>query len=91
MLETGPDSCLTCHYNDAFTLTPKNLAYWQKYYNLDFIRVDWTNYNEQTLQYMARYGRKGLPFYVLYTPLMREGMVLPEIFTAEDIRQMLLN
>lgn len=91
LLEIGADWCLTCHYNDAFTLTPKNLAYWQKYYNLDFIRVDWTNYNEQTLQYMARYGRKGLPFYVLYTPLMREGMVLPEIFTAEDIRQMLLN
>lgn len=90
LLEVSADWCLTCHYNDALVLTPKNLDYWQKYYHLDFIRVDWTNYNEQTLQYMARYGRKGLPFYILYTPLMREGLVLPEIFNAEDIRQMLM-
>lgn len=90
LLEVSADWCLTCHYNDALVLTSKNLDYWQKYYHLDFIRVDWTNYNEQTLQYMARYGRKGLPFYILYTPLMREGLVLPEIFTDEDIRQMLM-
>ena len=89
LLEIGADWCLTCHYNDAFVLTPKNLAYWQDYYHLDFIRVDWTNYNAETLNYMARYGRKGLPFYIIYTPLMREGMVLPEIFDADDIKQML--
>lgn len=88
-MEIGADWCLTCHYNDAFVLTPKNLAYWQDYYHLDFIRVDWTNYNAETLNYMARYGRKGLPFYIIYTPLMREGMVLPEIFDADDIKQML--
>lgn len=89
LLEIGADWCLTCHYNDTMVLTPKNLAYWHDYYHLDFIRVDWTNYNIETLNYMARYGRKGLPFYILYTPLMREGMVLPEIFDADDIKQML--
>ena len=90
LLEIGADWCLTCHYNDAVVLTPKNLAYWRDVLHLDFMRVDWTDYNRQTLDFMARYGRKGLPFYILYTPFIREGMVLPEIFNAEDIRYLLM-
>lgn len=90
LLEIGADWCLTCHYNDAVVLTPKNLAYWRDVLHLDFMRVDWTDYNKQTLDFMARFGRKGLPFYILYTPFIREGMVLPEIFDAEDIRYLLM-
>ena len=90
LLEIGADWCLTCHYNDAVVLTPKNLAYWKEVLHLDFMRVDWTDYNKQTLDFMARFGRKGLPFYILYTPFIREGMVLPEIFDAEYIRYLLM-
>ena len=89
LLEISADWCLTCHYNNAVVFTKKNLDYWHERYHLDLIKADWTNYNEETLQYMARYGRKGLPFYIIYTPLMREGMVLPEIFEANDIEQIL--
>ncbi|MBR1756526.1 MAG: thioredoxin family protein [Alphaproteobacteria bacterium] len=89
LLEIGADWCLTCHYNSAMVLTPKNLAYWKEFLHLDLVRVDWTDYNAQTLEFMAQYGRKGLPFYVLFTPLIREGIVLPEIFDADDIRHLL--
>lgn len=90
LLEIGADWCLTCHYNTATVLTEKNLDYWQRVFKLDFIRVDWTNYNAETLQFMARYGRKGLPFYILYTPLLRDGIVLPEIFDENDINNKLV-
>ncbi len=90
LLEISADWCLTCHYNAATVLTDKNLDYWQRIYKLDFIRVDWTNYNAETLQFMARYGRKGLPFYILYTPLMRDGIVLPEIFDENEIENKLI-
>ena len=70
-------------------LTEENLAYWQDAYNMDFMHVDWTDYRKETLDYMARFGRKGLPFYILYTPIIREGIVLPEIFDADDLRKML--
>ena len=53
------------------------------------MRVDWTNYNADTLEFMARYGRKGLPFYILYTPTLRDGIVLPEIFDKTDIESKL--
>ena len=56
---------------------------------LDFIQVDWTNYNKEVLDFMEKYGRKGLPFYILYTPLMRDGMVLPEVLSGTDFENIL--
>ena len=91
LLEIGADWCLTCHYNNVMTLNRQNLKYWQETYNLDFVQVDWTNYNQDILNFMAKYGRKGLPFYVLYTPLLRDGLVLPEIFSAQDFENIIRN
>ena len=91
MLEIGADWCLTCHYNNVMTLNKQNLKYWQETYNLDFVQVDWTNYNQYILNFMAKYGRKGLPFYVLYTPLLRDGLVMPEIFSAQDFENIIRN
>ena len=71
------------------TLTDKNLKIWNEIYNMDFVKVDWTNYNKEVLDFMAKYGRKGLPFYILYTPLMRDGLVLPEIFTSRELENIL--
>ena len=88
-MEIGADWCMTCHYNTVTVLTQKNLDYWHDVYRLDFVRVDWTDYNADTLEFMARYGRKGWPFYILYTPLLREGIVLPELFDAADVENKL--
>ncbi len=90
LVEISADWCLTCQYNSRTTLTKRNLEYWQQKYKLDLMRVDWTNYNAATLAFMERYGRKGLPFYILYTPFMREGMVLSEIFSPHDLENMLI-
>ena len=90
LVEIRADWCMTCQANNVFIFHRFNLQRWEELYNLKFIQVDWTNYNEKILNYMSRYGRKGLPFYILYTPYMREGMVLPEIFTNEELEQFLL-
>ncbi|MBP1531911.1 MAG: thioredoxin family protein, partial [Alphaproteobacteria bacterium] len=89
LLEITSDWCLTCHVNNALVLNKNNLENLHSMYNLELISVDWTNYNPNTLKFMAQYGRKGLPFYILYTPLIREGMVLPEVFNSNDLEQYL--
>lgn len=91
LLEIKADWCLTCQYNQAMILTDLNLENWQKNYNLEFISVDWTNYSKEVLDFMEQYGRKGLPFYILFTPLMRDGVVLPEIFSPDELTSMLIN
>ena len=91
LVEISADWCLTCHVNKMFVFNKTNMEHWKKSYNLEFLRVDWTNYNKDILEYMERFGRKGLPFYILYTPFIREGMVLPEIFEESDLSQILQN
>ena len=85
LLEIKADWCLTCSYNDTFVLHKYNLKTWENVHNLDVITVDWTNYNKDVLEFMEKYGRKGLPFYLLFTPKMRNGIVLPELFSPDDL------
>lgn len=91
LVEISADWCLTCHVNKVFVFNKNNMQHWKKTYNLEFLRVDWTNYNKEILDYMGNFGRKGLPFYILYTPFIQEGMVLPEIFEESDLSQILQN
>ncbi len=91
LLEIGADWCLTCRYNDFNTLNTQNIKRWQQLYQLEIIKVDWTDYNAQTLEFMAQYGRKGLPFYILYTPLLKDGIVLPEMFSNTEFEELLIN
>ena len=89
LVEISADWCLTCHANKVLVFNKNNMENWKQSYNLEFLRVDWTNYNKEILDYMEKFGRKGLPFYILYTPFIREGMVLPEIFEESDLSQIL--
>jgi suppressor for copper-sensitivity B len=91
LLEISADWCMTCHVNNILALKPSRLRLWKKLYNLELIKTDWTNYNRKTLDFMEKYGRKGLPFYVLYTPLLRDGIVLPEMFSSQDLENLLAN
>ena len=65
LVEIRADWCMTCQVNGALVFTKNKLDDWKNRYNLDFIRVDWTNYNKETLNFMEKHGRKGLPFYIL--------------------------
>lgn len=91
LLEIKADWCLTCQYNQTLVLTDLNMENWQNNYNLEIITVDWTDFNKDVLDFMEKYGRKGLPFYILFTPMWRDGIVLPELFTSDDLSNMLLS
>ena len=91
LLEIGADWCMTCHYNKTFALNKYNLKNLETRYNLELIKVDWTNYNKEVLDFMEKYGRKGLPFYILYTPIIREGVVLPEVFTNKELDKIIFS
>ncbi len=55
------------------------------------INVDWTNYSKEVLDFMEEYGRKGLPFYIVYSKRVPDGMVLPEILSERELSRILTN
>lgn len=91
IVSVGADWCLTCSYNDQLVFNNIAVKDLIERYKIKMIEVDWTNYNPEILSFMERFGRKGVPFYILFSPNIPEGMVLPEIMTEKDLREIIKN
>ena len=89
LLKVGADWCLTCSFNNLVAFDTPQIKDLLEKYRVDVIEVDWTEYQADVLQFMQKFGRSGLPFYVLFTPRMPDGMVLPEIIGENNLRDVL--
>ena len=85
------DWCLTCKFNDLTVLNNYALKDALRLYDVQVIEIDWTNYNAEVLKFMEAYGRKGLPFYIIYSPKVPNGMVLPEILKEQNLIEIIKN
>lgn len=88
-VKIGANWCLTCKYNETFVLNQDYIQENIKNNNVIVMDVDWTNYNEQVLHFMRKFGRQGLPFYVLFSPKFRDGIVLPEILDKHEFNALI--
>ena len=89
MVKVGADWCLTCKYNDFKTFDIEFLKNDFEKYNVFVMDVDWTNYQHQVLQFMQKFGRSGLPFYVLFSDKYPDGVVLPEIVNVQELQELI--
>ena len=89
LIAVGADWCLTCKFNDFVTLNNYKTRNMVEKNRLVILRTDWTDYDPETLNFMEKYGRKGLPFYILYSPKFPNGMVLPEILNESDFAKLI--
>lgn len=91
LVRVGADWCLTCKLNDLNVFdTPQTIALLDAY-NVVVLDVDWTNYNRDVLAFMEKFGRRGLPFYVVFAPRIPDGMVLPELISDKDFTALIEN
>jgi thiol:disulfide interchange protein DsbD len=74
--------CLTCKVNERTVLSDADVI--EKFKELDVVAVkaDWTNRNPDITRLLARFGRSGVPLYVVF-PAGRpeQAIVLPEVIT----------
>lgn len=87
----GADWCLTCKLNDVTVFDGEQMSEFLEEHNVSVIDVDWTNYNEDILNFMKKFGRQGLPFYILFSRRIPDGVVLPEIVNDMDFRKFIEN
>lgn len=85
IVKIGADWCLTCKFNDFTVFDNSTIAATLKYYKVKMIEVDWTNYDKEVLEFMKKFGRSGLPFYIIFSRNIPDGMVLPEVMTDADL------
>lgn len=78
------DWCITCKVNEQVALATAPVQSMLEQENIYYLVGDWTNKNQQILQYLNQYERAGVPLYVIYAG-QKEGVVLPQILTPNIV------
>jgi thiol:disulfide interchange protein len=82
-LDFTAEWCLTCKVNEKTVLNTKEVTDRLHDQNVLLVRADWTNRNPDITRLLSRFGRSGVPLYVIFPP-GRSGspIVLPEVITS---------
>ena len=72
--------CITCLVNERVALStdPVKAAFAAK--GIFYLKGDWTNRDAEITAVLQRFGRSGVPLYVLYAP-GKEPQILPQVLT----------
>jgi thiol:disulfide interchange protein DsbD len=72
--------CITCLVNERVALSSKEVADALEASDVLYLKGDWTNRDPRITDYLAAFGRNGVPLYVYY-PVGGAPEVLPQILT----------
>ena len=83
------DWCLNCKVNERLTLSKQEVKDAFAAHNVLLMKADWTNNDPVITAELNRFGRIGVPFYLLYAPDAPDPLVLPELLTPRIILEAL--
>ena len=84
-VDVTADWCLTCKVNKKVVLDSSDVLSVFGEDDVVTMRADWTNPDPAIANYLASFGRYGIPFNVVYGPSMPKGMPLPELLTKTAV------
>ena len=86
-VDVTADWCITCQVNKKVVLDTQPVASWLDSQNVVAMRADWTRPNQEITNYLASFGRYGIPFNAVYGPDAPQGIALPELLTSDIVVQ----
>jgi thiol:disulfide interchange protein len=76
--------CITCQVNKRVALDQPEVVAKMKAMGVVRMQADWTRKDPIITEALARFGRNGVPLYVLY-PASGDPVVLPELLTPSVV------
>jgi len=73
--------CITCKFNEANVLESAEVRDAFQRHAIVKLKADWTNGDPTITKLLQRFGRPGVPLYVLYPGKDEEPIVFPEVLT----------
>ena len=73
--------CVSCQVNDKVAISTRPVAEAMKAAGAVYLKADWTRKDAAIAAELARYGRAGVPLYLVYGKDGAEGVILPSILT----------
>ena len=84
------DWCVTCKYNKQNVINTKEIQELFKKYEVVQIQGDWTLPDKNIESFLNSYGRFGIPFNILYSYKVSDGIIFSELLTKKDIKEALI-
>ncbi len=84
-VDVTADWCITCQVNKAVVVSRGEVAARLTDGRVVPMKADWTRPNDEIADYLASFGRYGIPFNVVYGPAAPAGIPLPEILTSDAV------
>lgn len=81
--------CVTCKFNEGLVLNTKKTAKLFDRTDTEFLVADWTNKDEVIAAELKRFGRAGVPLYLVYRPGAAEAEILPQVLTYDVLKEAL--
>ncbi len=77
--------CITCKVNKKRVLNTAAVAAVLNGPNVIAMQADWTKPDDEIAQYLASFGRFGIPFNIVYGPDSPRGEVLSELLSMDGV------
>jgi thiol:disulfide interchange protein DsbD len=81
--------CITCKFNEKTVLDSADVREAFQRHGVTKLVADWTNGDPEITKLLQRFGRPGVPLYVLYPGPSAEPIVFPELITKSMILEKL--
>ena len=78
------DWCVNCKVNERLVLDTDAVQRALRENDVIFLQADWTNGDADISALLKKFGRAGVPLYVLYPP-HGAPIVLPEVITKQIV------
>lgn len=78
--------CITCKINERVALKPEAMQQFLREKNVTVLVADWTASDPVITDYLASFGRNGVPLVVYYPP-HGEPVILPQVLTPSIVRE----
>lgn len=85
LVDVTADWCVTCQWNKKTVLEAGDVADWLDRSEVVAMKADWTRPDPVIAEYLARFGRYGIPFNIVYGPDAPQGIPLPELLSADAV------
>ncbi len=82
------DWCLTCKANERLVLGTEEVEAAFAEHRVVPMKGDWTNRDDTIAEFLARYGKSSVPFYLLYRP-GQEPLPFSELLTRQAVLEAL--
>ena len=81
--------CITCKVNEEVALKSEGFRMALQRGNVAYLIGDWTNQDPEISQMLSKYGRAGVPLYLLYSGNGEPPEVLPQMLTESLVKRKL--